>query len=157
MRALFAKTLLRYAKKDKQISLLTGDLGFGMWDEFRDTLPDQFINCGASEQAMLDIAVGLALVGKKPFVYTITPFFYRAFETLRTYINHENINVKLIGSGRDKSYIHDGFSHDATDFKGFLDLLPNIKQYWPEEKEEIPSIVKDILQSDKPSCIILKR
>lgn len=157
MRKTFAQSLLEEAKKNPKIVLLTGDLGYGMWDEFKNTLPDQFVNTGAAEQALLDIACGLALEGMIPFVYTITPFYLRALETLRTYINHENIIVHMVGSGRDKDYAHDGFSHDASDIKEFLDPLKNIVQYFPQEKEEISVLVTKIITSTNPTFISLKR
>jgi transketolase len=43
MRDAFVKTLLKEAKKDKNIILITGDLGFGVLDEFQKELPNQFI------------------------------------------------------------------------------------------------------------------
>ena len=158
MRRTFANALLKSMQEDESIYLLTGDLGYKMWDEVREKHPYQFINCGAAEQAMLDIACGLALDGKKPFVYSITPFLiYRPFETLRTYINKEKIPVKLVGSGRDKDYEHDGWSHDATDVKGFLDQFPNIKQYWPMSKSVVPKMLGQMLADYGPSFISLRR
>src|SRR5690554_4733225 len=132
-RGWFGAELYEQMAKNSDIYLLVGDLGYKVFDRHFNMFPERCINTGASEQALLGIACGLALEGKIAVVYSITPFLlYRPFETLRTYINHENIPVKLIGSGRDTDYAHDGFSHDASDVKGFLDQLPNIKQYWPE-------------------------
>lgn len=158
MRGYFAYELYLHMQNNKDIILLTGDLGYGMFDSIRKDLPGQFINTGAAEQAMMGIAVGLALEGKIPFVYSITPFLiYRAFETIRTYINHESIPVKLVGSGRDKDYIHDGFSHDASDVKQILDTLPNIKTYFPEEKEHIPALLDYMVKNKYPEFISLRR
>lgn len=158
MKKEFAEMLYKAMQEDDRIVILTGDLGYGMWDKIRNMFPERFINCGASEYAMAGIACGLALEGKIPFVYSITPFLiYRTFEILRTYVNHENIPVKLVGSGRDKDYSHDGFSHDATDVKGILDKLENIEQLWPEKVEEIPYMVGKMIGDNKPYFISLKR
>lgn len=158
MRRTFAQELHKQMTLDVDIVVILGDLGFGMFDEIRKDYSDRVINTGASEQAMMDIAVGLALSGKKPFVYSITNFLlYRPFETLRTYINHEKIPVRLIASGRDKDYTHDGISHHSEDAKKILDCLPNITQYWPETKEEIPNLVKQLAEATQPSFISLKR
>jgi transketolase len=158
MRAEFSKALLDQALKNDKIVLLTGDLGYIMWDEFQHLLPNQYVNCGASEQAMMDIAVGLAYQGKIPFVYSITPFLlYRPFETVRTYIDHEKLNVKLVGSGRDTDYAHDGYSHNAEDTGKILSALPNIVQMWPKDKESIPSIVSVMVKDPRPMFISLKR
>src|SRR3990167_1481101 len=140
MRKEFMKELVNQAEKNDKIWLLTGDLGYGLLDEFRDRFTDRFVQCGAAEQAMMDIACGLAIEGKIPFVYSITTFLlYRPFETLRTYVNHEKLNVKLIGSGRDKYYHIDGISHWSEDAHKLLDTLPNIHQYWPGEDTNLDS------------------
>jgi transketolase len=158
MRREFADILLEEMMFNKDIYLLCGDLGYKVFDAHIVSFPDRAINCGASEQMMLDVAVGLAQSGKIPFVYSITPFLlYRGFETLRTYINHESINVKLIGSGRDQDYEIDGFSHDASDVKTILSTLPNIVQFFPEKKEELKDIIKEMITNNKPSFLSLRR
>ena len=68
MRKDFANELYKAMKKNENIWLLTGDLGFGILENIRDKFPKRFINCGASEQAMMGIACGLALEGKIPFL-----------------------------------------------------------------------------------------
>lgn len=158
MRALFSKLLLEEAKKNKDIVVLTADLGYGMWDEFQKELPGQFYNVGASEQAMMDIAVGLAYAGDIPVVYSITTFLlYRPFETIRTYINHENLNIKLVGSGRNHDYAHDGISHWSDDAAIILNTLPNIKQFWPKDEEDMERQFNTFINNGKPSFISLKR
>lgn len=158
MRRAFFKQLYEQMKTNDKIYALTGDLGFGGFDKIKEEFPDRFINCGASEFAMIGIACGLALEGKIPFCYSITPFLlYRPFELLRTYVNHENIPIKLVGSGRDDDYTHDGYSHDATDVLTVMGALPNIVQYWPEEKELIPDLVELMIANEKPTFLSLRR
>ncbi len=157
MRRVFADLLLE-AMKDERIFLLVGDLGWKVWDEHFKQFPERCVNTGAAEQAMLDMAVGLAYDGKIPFCYSITPFLiYRPYETLRTYVNHENLPVKLVGSGRDDDYKHDGFSHNASDVKAVLEPLQNVKQFWPQSKEAIPQALDDMIKNNQPSFISLKK
>ena len=144
--------------KDERIWLLVGDLGYKAFDYIRRDFPERFLNCGAAEQAMMGIATGLALNGKIPFVYSITTFLlYRPFETIRNYINHEKIPVKLIGAGRDRDYTHDGFSHWAEEDENVLKIFSNIEAKWPERIEEIPEIVNKMVNDNKPWYINLKR
>jgi len=158
MRGWFAYELYQQMKKNKNIWLVTGDLGYKMFDSIKDDFSDRFLNAGSSEQAMMGIAVGLALKGKIPFVYSITPFLlYRSFETIRNYINHENIPVKLIGGGRDKDYSHDGFSHWAEEDRQVMKIFDNIESRWPKTKEEIPTLVEKMIRIKKSYYINLKR
>lgn len=157
-RGYFAGALYDQMVKNDKIFLLVGDLGYGVFDKHFKDFPTRCINTGAAEQALMDIAVGLAYDGKIPFVYSITPFLiYRPFETIRTYIDHEKLNVKLVGAGRDTDYHVDGFSHDASDVKEILGTLKNITQYYPETKEEVPDIVEHMLSTELPSFISLRR
>ena len=157
-RGWFAYELYQHMQKDKNIWLICLDLGYKVFDQHFKDFPERCINPGAAEQAGMGIAVGLALEGKIPVVYTISTFLvWRPAETIRLYINHEKIKVILAGSGVKRSYKHDGISHWADDVPGLLNLWPNIQQYWPEKKEDIIQMLKDMLQSDSPSFIGLKR
>lgn len=155
-RGYFAGALREEMKNDDKIYVLTGDLGFGQFDKIQEEFPDRFINVGAAEQALMGIAVGLALEGKKPFVYTITSFFLRAAETINLYLSHEQIPVRLVGGGRDDDYHHDGFSHNGTQAQKFLHDM-DLTEYYPKEKEDVPEMVKSMVTSDTPSFISLKR
>lgn len=158
MRGWFAYELYNQMLVHKDIMVLTGDLGYKFLDHIRFDFPNRFINAGAAEQALMGIAIGLALEGKKPFVYSITPFLlYRPFETIRNYINYEKIPVRLIGTGRDKDYIHDGFSHWSEEDREIMKVFNNIDANWPNSKEDIPNIVKKMVNIDKPWYINLRR
>ncbi len=158
MRGWFAYELYQQMKKNKDVWLVTGDLGYKMFDSIKDDFPDRFLNAGASEQAMMGIAVGLALKGKIPFVYSITPFLlYRPFETIRNYLSHEGIPVKLIGGGRNKDYSHDEFSHWAEEDDEVMKIFGNIDSLWPETKEEIPDLVKEMIKNRHPVYLNLLR
>lgn len=158
MRACFADCIHKHMKKNKNIYVVVNDLGYKMWDKIREDFPDRFINVGAAEQTLIGVGIGLALSNKIPIVYSITTFLlYRPFETIRNYIHYEKIPVKLIGSGRDKDYIHDGISHWAEEDRQVMAVLKNIKSYWPEDINEIPKLVDKILNSEKPYYINLKR
>jgi len=155
-RGYFAGALYDEMEKDDSIYLLTGDLGYKMFDKIAEKFPDRFINCGASEQAMLGIAVGLAMEGKKPFAYTITSFFLRAAETISLYLDHENIQVRLVGSGRDADYAHDGISHDCTKAQKFIESA-QLMTYYPIDKDQIPKLVARMVEMEEACFLSLKR
>ncbi len=161
IRGWFAAALHDEMSKDDRIWLLTADLGYAMFDKIRDDFPDRFVNCGASEQLMIGVGVGLALSGKIPFCYSITTFLlYRPFEWIRNYVNYEQIAVRLIGSGIDKDYEHDGISHQPSSFnlkEYYFKMFSNINTVIPKDKREIPPLVKRMVELDEPSFICLRR
>lgn len=142
---------------NKDVWCLLGGVGYHVMDNICKDFPERVIDCEASESAMVDIAVGLALSGKIPFVYAITPHLYRAFEGIRNYINHEKIPVQLVGVGRDQDYGKLGFSHWAEDDKVIFKLFPHIVPQWPETKEMIPAMVERMARGDTPFYLNLTR
>ncbi len=158
MRRRFADAIRKQMQTNKDIWVISGDLGYKMWDQIRLDFPERFINVGAAEQAMIGIAVGLALEGKTPVVYSITTFLlYRPFETIRNYINYEKIPVKLVGAGRDKDYSHDGISHWAEEDKDVMKILTNIKSFWLEEEDNIEQFVERMIKDTNPYYVNLRR
>jgi transketolase len=158
MRKEFAELLLEQMRRDSRIWLVTGDLGFGIWDEVRQSFPKRFINVGAAEQTLVGVGVGLATQGQIPVLYSITPFLlYRPFETIRNYLHHEQLPVKLVGSGRDKDYENEGFSHWAEEDKDVMNVLSGVKSVWPNSTKELPRIVKTMVTDSKPWYLNLAR
>ena len=156
MRREFAKKLYDAMEKDTRIFLITADLGYGVLDDIRRDFPKRAINIGSSEMLMVGIAVGLAQSGYIPVCYSITPFLlYRPFELIRNYMNYEKANVKLVGSGRDDDYAHDGISHWAGDDLDVMSSLKNIQLYKPGNITD--EIFEKFMYTDKPSYINLSR
>lgn len=157
MKRRFFELLYEVMKKNPKIWFITGDLGYGGTDKIQKDFPDRFVTCGAAEFSMVGIAVGLALEGKVPVTYTITPFYYRAFEMIRNYINHEKIPVIMIAAGREDDYSKtDGFSHDAQDDEVFLHFR-ELQCRWPESTAQMEVILGEALKGVKPYFINLKR
>jgi len=156
MRKHFSKLLHKEMGKNKDLVLITGDLGYGLWDRIRIDYEDRFFNVGAAEQLMLGMACGMAMEGKIPIVYSITPFvLYRPFEWIRNYLNHECIPVKLVGGGRDKDYGYLGFSHWGEEDIKVMSIFKNIQLMKPKTINS--KTLKTFLYSEKPTYINLKR
>jgi transketolase len=108
--------------------------------------------------AMMGMAIGLAMEGKIPFVYSITPFaIYRPFEMIRNYINHENIPVKILGGGRDEEYGYLGFSHWASEDIAALNVFENLIKFKPHTQEELDNAFRFAINENKPTYINLKK
>lgn len=158
LRRRFADEVYKAMKTNNKIIVVSGDLGYKMWDQIRQDFPKRFINVGAAEQSLIGVGIGLALKGKISIVFSITSFLlYRPFETIRNYINHEKVPVILVGAGRDKDYQHDGFSHWSEEDKEVMKIFKNINSVWPDSADEVSKIVPKIINSHQPWYINLKR
>jgi transketolase len=157
MRKEFARLLYNAMVANPDIYLVTADLGFRLWDDITRDFPDRFINTGAAEQLAMGMCIGLALEGKIPFFYSITPFaILRPLELIRTYIVYENIPVRIVGAGIDKDYGPDGVSHWACDIPGVLETL-SLPYSTPKDREELVMDFSYMLRSLYPHCLLLRK
>ncbi|MFQ8630480.1 MAG: transketolase family protein [Intestinibacter bartlettii] len=147
MRDTFVKTLIELAKKDKNIELVTGDLGFGVLKPYWEQLPEQFINAGIAEQNMTTMAAGMALEGKTVFTYSIGNFpTIRCLEQIRNDCAYHNANVKIVCVGGGFVYGSLGMSHHATEDLALLRALPGVVVMAPGDLVEAECATKAIAE-----------
>ena len=155
MRREFGKFMVDIAEKDDKVFLLIGDIGFGIFDEYRKRFPDRFINIGICEQSMIGVAAGMALQGLKPYVYTITPFLIeRPFEQVKVDIDINSVNVKLIGYD---DYPTQGPTHAIENIERLMKHFKNIKSYFPKDNKETRKMLNDISKETCPCFIRLRK
>lgn len=158
MRDTVIRTLIELGKEDKDIELITGDLGFGVLKSFWETLPNQFINAGIAEQNMTGVAAGMALEGKKVFTYSIGNFpTLRCLEQIRNDCAYHNANVNVICVGGGYVYGSLGMSHHATEDIAILRALPDVTVICPGDPIEASLAVKKIAQTDGTCYLRLGR
>jgi transketolase len=127
LRDAFIARLTQAARRDSRITLITGDLGFSVLDDFAASLPRQFINAGVAEQNMTGLASGLALDGRIVFTYSIANFStLRCLEQIRNDAAYHKANVKVVAVGGGFSYGALGFSHHATEDIAILRAVPGV-------------------------------
>jgi transketolase len=151
----FINRLCDLAENDPRIMLVTGDLGFGVFNEYRRRFPRQFINAGVAEQNMIGLATGLAMEGRVIFTYSIANFpTLRCLEQIRNDACYHDANVKVVAIGGGFSYGSLGISHHATEDLAIMRSLPGIVVispcgYW-ETMEATEAIV------DRPGTCYLR-
>lgn len=158
MRNSFFKIIKNIAIKDKNVYLLTANLGFKLFDEFRQHINEQFIDVGVAEANMIGIASGLAISGKNIYCYSIIPFLImRAYEQIRIDIAYHNLNVKLVGVGGGFTYGFEGFTHFALEDFSLMRTLPNMTIVAPADRFEAECIAKISYKHPGPMYIRLTR
>ena len=137
MRDNFISALINLAENDKDIVLLTGDLGFGVFEKFESSFPGQYFNVGVAEQNMIGLATGLALEGKKVITYSIGNFgILRCLEQIRNDACYHDANITIIANGGGFSYGSLGMSHHTTEDLAILRALPNMSVVAPCTADE---------------------
>lgn len=148
MRDAFINALTDLAENDKDIVLLTGDLGFGVFEEFEARFPGQYFNVGIAEQNMMGLAAGLSLEGKKVVAYSIGNFAsLRCLEQIRNDACYHDASITIVASGGGFSYGSLGMSHHTTEDLAILRALPNMVVVAPCTREEAKEATKQLVSS----------
>jgi len=156
MRNRFAEKLSSRALLDDKILLLTGDLGYGVLDDFASNHPSQYLNVGVTEQSMMSMAAGLASNGFRPFVYSIANFpTLRCLEQIRNDVSYMNNPVTIVAVGAGLSYGNLGYTHHAIEDISIVRTFPNITIYSPASPFEVEACVDDILNNNSPAYLRL--
>ena len=148
MRDAFTRALMREAAKDPKLTLITGDLGFGVLKPFWETYPDQFVNAGIAEQAMTGLAAGMAREGRTVITYSIGNFpTLRCLEQIRNDCAYHDADVKVVCVGGGFVYGSLGMSHHATEDMAIMRALPGVTVFTPGDPEEVEAIVPIMLRT----------
>jgi transketolase len=148
--------LEKIAGKNSDIIILTGDLGFKLFDGFKAKNPGRFYDMGVAEQNMISVAAGLALCGKNVYCYSIVPFLVmRAYEQIRIDIAYHNLNVKLIGVGGGMTYGMEGFTHFGLEDFALMRALPNMTIVAPADPVEASELAVISAKHEGPMYIRL--
>jgi transketolase len=152
MRRAFSDTLLKLAEENEKIIFLTGDLGFGVFDEFIEKFPKRYINTGVAEGLLINAAVGLALEGWKPIVYSIGPFaICRPFEQIKVNVSYHCLPILIIGAGGGFTYSDAGVTHHSQEDLALMSLLPNMTVAAPGGPDELEALMPQLLELKSPS------
>ncbi len=158
MRDVFVRTLTEIAARRPEIMLLTGDLGFGVLNDFAARFPKQFLNVGVAEQNMTGLAAGLALEGHVVFTYSLGSFpTLRCLEQIRNDVCYHRANVKIVTVGGGMAYGPVGPTHHATEDLAILRCLPNMTVVSPGEHWEVAQAVRALVDLPGPAYFRLDK
>lgn len=149
-RDIFIKEVYDALKVNKKIYFLSADFGAEALDRLRKDFPKNFIHCGISEQAMFDVATGLALEKKKVFVYAMAPFIsLRAIEQIKCGPSMMNLPMTILSVGIGLGYADAGPTHYATEDFACLRSIIGTKIFTPSDNLTVKFLAKDIIKNDK--------
>ncbi len=144
MRDRFVKSLIKTFERYKNVTLITGDLGYGYFKNFYEKENNQFLNIGVSEQNMASVAAGISMIDNNVvYIYSIGNFAtLRCLEQIRQDICYHNLNVNIVAMGAGFSYGSLGGSHHLLEDIAIMRTIPNIKIFLPSDEKDIDQIIK---------------
>lgn len=151
MRDAFISTLYEYAVKKKNIIFLSCEYGAPSLDRFRAKLGNQFINAGISEQNLISVAAGMAMQGKRVYVYSIASFVtLRCLEQVKLDLCAMDLPVTIVAVGPSYAYGEDGPTHHATEDIAVMRALARMSIYSPSDSQMSADLVSHTLKSSGP-------
>ncbi|MBN2018186.1 MAG: transketolase family protein [Candidatus Cloacimonetes bacterium] len=155
----YGRALIELGKTNPNVLVLDADLSTSTrtnW--FAEKFPERFIDVGIAEQNMVDIAAGLSLEGKIPFVTTYGVFVCgRAFDQLRNTVCYSQLNVKIVGSHGGISVGADGGSHQAIEDIALMRILPHMTVVVPCDHFQAYKATMKIAELKGPAFLRLAR
>jgi transketolase len=159
IRDAFGRALVKLGEKNEKVVVLDADVSTSTRTAFfQDKFPDRFFNFGVAEGNMMDVAAGLALVNKIPFVSTFSCLAsLRALEQIRTSIAYPKLNVKIVGGYSGLSDSKDGPTHHSVCDLAIIRSIPNMTLIVPADAIETEKAVYQIAQYEGPVYLRLSR
>ncbi|MBU0847194.1 1-deoxy-D-xylulose-5-phosphate synthase [Patescibacteria group bacterium] len=150
--------LYQLALNDKNVMLLSADTGAMMFREFKKNIPEQFYNVGIAEQNLISVAAGLALTGKRVFLFGLTNFLtLRCYEQIKIDLCCMNLPVTILGMGTGYVYSDDGPTHHMTEDVSIMRALPGMTIWNPSDYTMMASLVHLAYRNNCPGYIRLDK
>jgi len=153
----FIDELFKIAKEDKDVILISVDMGASALDQWREELPEQFIWTGISEQHSINLAAGLSARGKKVYVYFMAAWAARCFEQIRYSCSMPNNPITILSNGVALGYAPAGPAHETNEDIAYMRSLLNVEIHCPRNIPQTKDLVKLSYEESKLRYIRLER
>jgi len=146
MRLAYGQALVELGRARDDVVVLSADVSNSDHSYmFEEVFPDRFFNVGIAEQALVDVAVGLANGGKVPVANTFAFLFAtRALEQVRTHLCYGEANVKLAGAYAGLSDSFDGPTHHAVTDLAIMRSLPHMTVVVPADPLGVDKLLPQV-------------
>ena len=157
-RDVFLDEINKQLEINKDIYVMSADFGAASLDVTRDKFKNNFIHCGISEQAMFDIATGLALEGKNVIAYAMGPFIsLRAIEQIKCGPAMMKLPMTILSGGIGLGYADAGPTHYATEDYACLRAIGGTSIYTASDNKVTKQIAEKIIDLQSVNYVRLDR
>jgi 1-deoxy-D-xylulose-5-phosphate synthase len=149
----FAKALIKHAKKDKNIVAVTAAMpsGTGL-DLFQKEFPQRTFDVGIAEQHAVTFAAGMAARGLKPYAAIYSTFLQRAYDQVVHDVAIQSLPVRF-AIDRAGQVGADGATHAGSFDITYLSTLPNFILMAPSNEDELCDCLATSMEiNDQPSA-----
>ena len=157
-RDVFIDKVAEHIARNSNTYFLSADFGAPALDMLRKSFPSNFIHCGISEQAMIDMATGMALEGKKIFAYAMAPFIsLRGIEQAKCGPGLMNLPICLMSVGVGLGYADAGPTHYANEDYACTRAIVGSTIYTPADAQTAEMVAFELIKHPQFSYVRLDR
>lgn len=152
MRQAYGETLVALGRTNPEVVVVNSDVSNSDYSYmFAEAFPDRCFDVGISEQALVDVAAGLANVGYIPVANTFAFLFAtRALEMVRTHLCYGRANVKLMASFAGFSPAFDGPTHHCITDLAIMRALPRMTVVVPADSLALTKLMPMVIEHEGP-------
>ena len=145
--------------KDERVVVIDADTSTSTrTNMFAKKYPNRFFNVGCAEQNLIATAAGFAYGGKIAIASAFAIFATaRTWEQIRSFVAHDNLNVKIIVTHSALTNAPDGESHQSLEDIAMLRVIPNMTVIVPADAEETKQAIRAAIEQQGPCYIRLNR
>ena len=141
-RKAYGEALAALGAEDGRVVALDGEVSNSTYAEiFRDAHPDRFFEMYIAEQQMVAAAVGMQVLGWKPFASTFAAFMSRAYDFVRM-AAISRATLKLCGSHAGVSIGEDGPSQMALEDLAEFRAINGSTVLYPSDGNQTAKLVR---------------
>ena len=151
--AVFGRTLVELAKKDKRICAITAAMpeGTGL-DLFRDAFPGRYYDVGIAEEHAVTFAAGLAAEGMKPVVAVYSSFMQRSFDQVQHDVSLQKLPV-VFAMDRAGLVGEDGPTHHGVFDISLFRMIPDVTVMAPADENELQHMLATAFACGLPALV----
>ncbi|MFE6968490.1 transketolase family protein [Isoptericola sp. NPDC057653] len=124
------------------VDVVLAVIGSGYLGRAIERHPDRVIDVGIREQALVGMAGGLALAGRRPIVHTFASFLVeRAYEQVKLDLGHQDVGAVLVSAGASYDVSAGGRTHQAPADVALISALPGWTVHVPGHADEVAEIL----------------
>ena len=148
----------RDMEHDQDIVIVVADMSSPVFDEIRTKFPHRFINTGIAEQNAVAVAAGLAMKGKKVFVYAIASFMVlRCYEQIRVNCSIMGLPLTIVGVGAGFSYDDSGPTHHLFEDIAIMRVMPKMVVNSISDNSMASAVAHESVSMDTANYVRLER
>ena len=124
------------------VDVVLAVIGAGYMSRAIERHPGRVIDVGIREQALIGVAGGLALAGRRPIVHTFASFLVeRPYEQVKLDLGHQDVGAVLVSAGASFDVSAGGRTHQAPADVALISALPGWTVHVPGHADEVAEIL----------------